>query len=88
MKAMGFDSLMSLELRTHLEAGLGLPLSPTIAFNYPTVCALAEFLAEKLGLGDDSPPTAPADDAQLLQIVGELAQLVSGEPTRDQLSQQ
>ena len=46
MKTLGFDSLMSLELRSRVESGLGLSVSPTLAFNYPTVYALTDYLAE------------------------------------------
>jgi acyl carrier protein len=50
----GMDSLMAVELRTLLERGLGIQLSATVAFEYPTVSALAGFLAKKL--------TGPAAD--------------------------
>ena len=50
LKAMGLDSLMALELRNRLEAETGLTLSATMAFNHPTVTALAEHLAAVLGI--------------------------------------
>jgi acyl carrier protein len=53
---LGFDSLMTLELRNRIEASLGLKLSATVVWNYPTITALAEYLARKLDL-------APADAA-------------------------
>jgi acyl transferase domain-containing protein len=43
---MGLTSLMALELRNGLEAALARPLSATLAWNYPTIEALAEHLAE------------------------------------------
>jgi myxalamid-type polyketide synthase MxaE and MxaD len=43
---MGLDSLMAIELRNRLEALLGRPLSATLAWNYPTVEALATFLSK------------------------------------------
>ncbi|WP_082282916.1 type I polyketide synthase [Myxococcus hansupus] len=55
----GLDSLMSMEIRNRLEAALGLKLSATVVWTYPTVAALAPFLAEKLGLSlEDTPPEA------------------------------
>lgn len=50
LRALGFDSLMTLELRNRLEAGLGLSLSATLVWNYPTIADLVPYLAEKLGL--------------------------------------
>ena len=50
LRALGIDSLMTLELRNRLEAGLGLTLSATLVWNYPTVSALVPFLAGKMEL--------------------------------------
>jgi NADPH:quinone reductase-like Zn-dependent oxidoreductase/acyl carrier protein/short-subunit dehydrogenase len=50
LKTLGIDSLMTLELRNRLENSLGLTLSATLIWNYPTVDALTPFLTEKLGL--------------------------------------
>jgi acyl transferase domain-containing protein len=41
---MGLDSLMALDLRGRLEAGVGRHLPSTLTFNYPTATALAAFL--------------------------------------------
>jgi NAD(P)-dependent dehydrogenase (short-subunit alcohol dehydrogenase family)/acyl carrier protein len=43
---MGLSSLMAIELRNRLEAALGRSLSATLAWNYPTVAALVEHLAD------------------------------------------
>jgi acyl transferase domain-containing protein len=43
---MGLDSLMAVELKNRLEAGAGQPLPASLAFDHPTVEALATFLAE------------------------------------------
>ncbi|SCL23201.1 myxalamid-type polyketide synthase MxaF [Micromonospora pallida] len=64
LRSLGFDSLMSLELRNRLEAGLGIALSSTVIWNYPTIAVLVPYLAERMAIPLD-PPTAPdgPDDA-------------------------
>ncbi|MGA5301846.1 SDR family NAD(P)-dependent oxidoreductase [Nucisporomicrobium flavum] len=57
---MGFDSLLSLELRRRLETLLGATLPATLAWRYPTVEALAPFLAGQMGIPLEA---APLDDA-------------------------
>ncbi|MDI1443201.1 acyltransferase domain-containing protein [Polyangium sp. 6x1] len=46
--SVGMDSLMALELRRRLEASLGVKLSATLAFAYPTPAKLVEYLLERL----------------------------------------
>ncbi|MEZ4644658.1 MAG: SDR family NAD(P)-dependent oxidoreductase [Chloroflexota bacterium] len=60
LKTLGLDSLMTLELRTRLENSLGLTLSATFIWNYPTIEALLPFLAQKMGvpLADGGEETA------------------------------
>jgi acyl transferase domain-containing protein/acyl carrier protein len=41
---LGMDSLMTVELRRRLEARFGCPLDTTIAFDYPTIERLAQYL--------------------------------------------
>jgi myxalamid-type polyketide synthase MxaD len=64
LKSMGLDSLMTLELRNRLEADLGLRLSATLVWNYPTVTALAAHLAQALRLEvpDAAAASIPASD--------------------------
>jgi acyl transferase domain-containing protein/acyl carrier protein len=60
-KALGFDSLMGLELRNHLESSLGLTLSATLVWTYPNLDALVPHLLDKLGLAPGAePPKAEA----------------------------
>ncbi|MGS2642889.1 SDR family NAD(P)-dependent oxidoreductase [Streptosporangium sp. LJ11] len=47
-KALGLDSLMSLELRNRLESTFGLRLSPTLLWTYSTTKALAGALCDQL----------------------------------------
>ncbi|MGX1916283.1 beta-ketoacyl synthase N-terminal-like domain-containing protein, partial [Streptomyces phaeochromogenes] len=50
---LGFDSLMSVELRTSLATFTGLPLSATLLFDHSTPADLAEHLrSEMLGVSD------------------------------------
>ncbi|WP_227979258.1 type I polyketide synthase [Nocardia spumae] len=51
---IGFDSLGVMEFRNRLKSSLGVPVSATAMFDYPTPAALAEFLRSQL---------VPADDA-------------------------
>lgn len=51
---LGLDSLMAVDLKGRLEAGFGQTLSATIAFNYPNVETLADYLAHEV-LAIESP---------------------------------
>jgi polyketide synthase 12/myxalamid-type polyketide synthase MxaF len=49
-RELGFDSLMSLELRKRIAARLGRKISATVTFDYPTLDALSTYLVALLGL--------------------------------------
>ena len=53
LAGMGFDSLMSLELRKRLEKSLGLALPTTLAWRFPTVEALVPFLGDRMAIALD-----------------------------------
>jgi NAD(P)-dependent dehydrogenase (short-subunit alcohol dehydrogenase family) len=68
---LGMDSLMSVELKTRLEALVGQSLPTTLTFKYPSVAALTDFLAVRLGVvmadgeagtRSDTPGAAPGDE--------------------------
>ncbi|WP_438004842.1 SDR family NAD(P)-dependent oxidoreductase [Sorangium sp. So ce321] len=56
---LGINSLMSLELRNGLEAGLGLALPSTLLWTYPHVAGLSAYLIEQLGSGAGAQPASP-----------------------------
>jgi acyl transferase domain-containing protein/acyl carrier protein len=61
---LGMDSLMAVELSRQLQSSLGCKLPSTLAFEFPTLAALTQFLAaEVLGeaTGPDAADTDPAD---------------------------
>ena len=45
----GLDSLGSVELRSQVSERFGIALPATLAYDYPTVQALAEFITPQLG---------------------------------------
>ncbi|MGZ4769606.1 MAG: SDR family NAD(P)-dependent oxidoreductase, partial [Ilumatobacteraceae bacterium] len=49
LAALGLDSLMAVELTNRLRSATGLTLSTTVAFDHPSISALADHLAEALG---------------------------------------
>ena len=57
---MGLDSLTAMELRTRLQGSLGMTLPATLAFDYGTLDALADFL-----LKSKLDPVAPAPVADV-----------------------
>jgi acyl carrier protein len=62
---LGLDSLMAVELRSLLSAELGLAhgLPATLVFDYPTISALTDYLADEvLSLG--KPAAAASEDPQ------------------------
>lgn len=89
LKSLGMDSLMALELRNRLERSTGLTLSPTLVWNHPTLTALGEHLAARLGLelvdtlpADEPPAVNAAPDAEVDDLVAALAGLDDDEVRR------
>lgn len=69
---LGMDSLTSIELRNRLQKGLGQTLPATIAFDYPNVSALVEYLATKVN--HRPRPDAPAEVAHHAPDLDELSE--------------
>jgi acyl carrier protein len=95
---LGLDSLMGLELRNSLQASLGVSLSATMAFNYPTVALLSQHLAERVAPKQDDTevtqvsefapaalPQTPEANEQVHEIVAEIERL-SDDEVRRQMS--
>ncbi|MEK7927463.1 acyl carrier protein, partial [Burkholderia contaminans] len=65
LRELGLDSLMAMELRNELCALTGRRLAPTIAFDYPSMEALAAHLAALAGeAGKTAAAAAPATAAR------------------------
>ncbi|MFG2880524.1 SDR family NAD(P)-dependent oxidoreductase, partial [Streptomyces sp. NPDC048337] len=89
-KALGFDSLTSVELRNRLNVATGLRLPTALVFDYPTPVEVAGFLREQFDLGDAAPAdgtaaTAAPVLAELDRIKAGLVQLLSDEAARDEI---
>ena len=56
---MGLDSLMAVELRNSLQQATGVALPATVAFDYPTLEALVDYLGQQLFAGDRNEDQTP-----------------------------
>jgi phthiocerol/phenolphthiocerol synthesis type-I polyketide synthase C len=70
MESLGLDSLMALELRNRLEAGLGITLPVALVWAYPTISGLAGALCERMGYApaadDPSSGAAAAEETEVV----------------------
>src|SRR6185503_7176351 len=78
--SLGLDSLMGLEIRNRLESSLGLTLSATMAWTYPTLAALTTHLAEKMELRlEEVTVHDNAEQDRLSEVAGRIANLSESE---------
>ena len=69
---------MALELRNRIEHDLGLPLSATVLWNYPSVAALAAYLLTRLVPVPKAEPSTPPPAATPADLARPLEQTVLG----------
>ena len=74
LKDTGLDSLMAVELRNALTRSLARPLPATLLFDYPTLDALADYLARVLDIASDARAASGADAASLRTPTGDGAE--------------
>jgi acyl carrier protein len=67
LKELGFDSLMSVELRNRFADLIGIRLSATLVFDHPTPNALTRHLLSELDLGEEN-----AGDGPVLEEFGRI----------------
>ncbi len=70
---LGFDSLTAVEMRNRLKSATGLPLSPTLIFDYPNSAALAGYMySELVGSSEQQTPAAAPGEAEIQRVVGSI----------------
>ncbi len=86
---IGMDSLMTVQLRTRLEASLDCSLPPTIAFEYPTIAQMVSYLVKNVlqsqdrALDQDSEVQVDEPDLELDDISeDDLLKLLDSELTK------
>ncbi len=88
---MGLDSLMSVQLRSRLEAAISKSLPSTLIFNYPSIRTLTDFLADELSSSDNrASAVTPQDKAASVnggrdEVADEIAHL-SDQEVREQIA--
>ena len=82
---LGMDSLMAVELRGRLEKSVQQPLSLTMTFDYPTIEAIAGYLAGDIlqhSIAPNAPTDLPDQDVQADDALEQLEQLSEDEIDR------
>ncbi|MEU6994894.1 SDR family NAD(P)-dependent oxidoreductase [Streptomyces sp. NPDC046465] len=69
---LGFDSLLSVELRNRLRTATAMSLPAAVVFDYPTPAALADYLRDRASGHTERPRERPAavDDTDPIVVVG------------------
>ena len=85
---MGLDSLMSIDLKTRLEIGVGHSLPSTLVFNYPSISALAEYLGkDMLGHEHETESRSESTPDRAPEVVAETTADMSEEELAELLQQ-
>jgi acyl-CoA synthetase (AMP-forming)/AMP-acid ligase II/acyl carrier protein len=74
----GLDSVAAIELTEALQAVVEQPLSPTLAYEYPTIEAVANFLGTNVAPttgSQEAPPQEATDEDDLAALMNELEDL-------------
>lgn len=66
----GLDSVQAVELTGELEIYLGRKLSPTLAWDYPTITSLSEYLAADSQSAEFSPTTYKPSQEETIAVIG------------------
>ncbi|BBZ39972.1 polyketide synthase [Mycobacterium conspicuum] len=70
---LGFDSLTAVEMRNRLKSATGLPLSPTLIFDYPNSAALAGHIRRELvGSSGQTAAVAAPGEAEIQRVVASI----------------
>jgi polyketide synthase 12 len=70
---LGFDSLTAVEMRNRLKTATGLPLSPTLIFDYPNSTALASYFRHQLvGASTEAVPHAAPGEEEIQRVVASI----------------
>ncbi|QSJ15496.1 SDR family NAD(P)-dependent oxidoreductase [Nostoc sp. UHCC 0702] len=75
---LGMDSLMSVELKSRIEKDLSTSLPATLAFDFPTIKHLSEYLMGEL-FQQEAPPVEEETPPEEVQAVIEIGQLSEDE---------
>ncbi len=79
LNEQGLDSLLAVELRNKMAATLASSFPASLLFDYPTVNALAEHIAERLLKKDAVPAQAPVVDESKSPMAEEIDALTESE---------
>jgi acyl carrier protein len=74
----GMDSVQAMSMVGDLEATFSRRLPPTLAWDYPTIDALAEHLSDRLAIAAASTPEAARSQATPARSPAEIERLLAG----------